>query len=279
VSAFIRPSRPGDEPQLRAIWKTVFGDGDAYIGGWFGRMYAPGDALVCEADGRLVSSAYVAELGGLSAPGAACVPVCVVYALGTLPEYRGRGAGADVTRAALERCLARGAGVICPAEPSLFGYYAARCGYRDYFGVSEFSAVVPSGAPEGRSARVSAGGYAALRERLLAGRAHIAFFERALAYQEFLCGKRGGLFRLELAGAECAAAVELSEDGTAALVKELLAPDALLRPAACLAARAAGASRAEVRTPVRPGVPSRPFAMLAGPAPEADGAWFGFAFD
>lgn len=278
----IRLSVPGDEPELKRVWKAVFGDSDEYIDGYFDSLYSPGSAVVCEIGGRMAGAAHIIELGDLVTPEGDRQPCSVVYALGTLPEFRSRGVGTRLTAAAAEISSRGRVGVICPAEPSLFDFYRKKAGYCEYFNVSEFSSTDPGVSVWGSAARTDAAGYQELRRSLLAERAYIDLSHRAMAYQERLClVSGGGLFALTCGGRPGAAAVEVH--GDRAVIKELLFSGPLSVDPALLVCRALGVSRYSYRAPVQPGGEGAHFAMIRNvpdeDIPDAGLAWFGFAFD
>lgn len=278
MSDVYRFSVPGDEGRLKSLWKAVFDDEQAYIDGFFDALYEPGTAALCERDGRIVSAAYILRLGDLVRDGR-WTPCRVIYAYGTHPDCRRLGIGGKVLGIALEAATKTGPCAICPAEEGLFDYYG-RFGFKPCFAVSEQSCTDVGLALTGSVTRVTVRGYAALREELLHGRAHIDFDLKLLAYQEKLCdASGGGLFYVTTEGDRCCAAVEM-RDGRAKIL-ELIVPSASRYNAAALVARCLKAQRFTYRTPPRVGDEARPFAMLSAP-PEPENAlpaWFGFAFD
>ena len=110
----VRWSRPGDEPALRALWKTVFGDEDKFLDLFFREVYAPGSAAVAETDGVIVASAYVIPFGSRR----------YIYAVGTHPEHRGQGHGRAVTLFAADGK----ASYLSPADPALRDWYISAMG-------------------------------------------------------------------------------------------------------------------------------------------------------
>ena len=119
-------------PEMIRLWKTAFGDDDAFIAPFFRRMGNGLRARVCIVDGHVAAAAYLLD-ASLDADGVR-TPMWYEYALATQPALRGRGLMtallADV------RAAAAAAGVpytaLRPASEKLADYYARR-GYRPYF--------------------------------------------------------------------------------------------------------------------------------------------------
>jgi len=109
-----RPSRPGEEDALRQLWKTVFGDSDAFLDRFFSLVYQPGMASVIEENGQIVSAAYALPLEN----------AVYIYAVATHPSCRGKGYGKQVTLAAANGKPA----YLYPAETSLRDWYAREMG-------------------------------------------------------------------------------------------------------------------------------------------------------
>lgn len=212
MSGVTRFSRPGDEGELRILWQTVFGDGDAVTDAFFSTAYKPGRAAVRLEDGRIVSAAYRLPLGRFSATGEA---VRLIYAVATLPEYRSRGFGAELVREAIGDSLC----VLCPAEESLFSYYAHICGAKTVF----FARTLTGAADGGYIVRpVSPAEYHALRERFLRDIPHVELCEDMLRYQLALSSiSGGGLFAAEKGNEIISCAAVEVYDGKAH-IKELI---------------------------------------------------------
>lgn len=274
----LRTSVPGDEPELKALWKAVFEDEDAVIDSFFELLYKPGTAWVFVCGGHIVSAAYVLKLGDFALEGNVR-PCRVIYALGTHPEYRGRGFGSRVLKAACDSSNALGRTFIVPAGQALFDFYK-KYGFTAYFNVREVTADDPGTNLSGSVTRATVRGYAALREELLRGTPHIDLDIPAIEFQKRLCAMYGGgLYYVVSDKSRCAAAVEC-HDG-AAFIRELIVPSGSRDEAAMLVSRALRVTRYSYRAPVRPGEQAQPFAMVSAPAPEHDTglAWFGPAFD
>jgi len=170
-----RPSRPGDEAALRALWKTVFGDSDLFLDDFFTMVYRPGMAALIEDGGEVVSAAYALPLEN----------ALYLYALATLPACRGRGFGKAVTHAVLSGRPA----YLYPASESLRDWYRREMGARDCLFSPALSPLPEDALP------ISAEEYSTAREALLKGTPHavyplsfLRFFERS---GRFYRGARG----------------------------------------------------------------------------------------
>ena len=227
----IRPSRPNDASALQHLWQIAFGDPPSAIEAFFSHLYQPGDAIVW-AEGETVASAiYLLDAGHLPQPGGKPLRASYAYALATLPDYRGRGLGAAVTKAAIQRSAALGydCNLICPAEAGLFAYYT-RLGYETAFPIAEGTLSCPPHSEPGIICQVMStcfSIYFRLRQDYLPLSA-LAYPEPFLRYMAFRCETSGGgLYRLEVEGRTGCAAVE--RRGGQLFVPEIL-PAALAAP-------------------------------------------------
>ena len=219
----LRPSRTEDTPALKALWQTVFGDPPEVIDRYFHLVYTPGAAAVAERDGRVCGAFHLMEGSILHREGGA-EKCAYLYALAALPEVRGEGLGARLTRYASELASARGAqfSVLRPANARLDRWYRASCGAIPVF--PRYTLAAQGRRPtEGRCVSVTPAEYAALRESLLDGTPHVSFPVSHLALQsEFSALSGGGLVRVEVDGAVGCAVAERSPEGL--LLRELLFP-------------------------------------------------------
>ena len=181
---FTRPSRREDEPALRALWKTVFGDEDAFLDLFFRELYAPGMAAVVPVGDGIAAAAYALPMGKYR----------YIYAVATLPEFRGRGLGRAVTLAAAD---GRGA-YLCPAGEALKRWYA------DTMGAVPAAFRAKETLPEERLP-LAPEEYSRRREELLSGVPHPVYPSAYLA----LFALSGGFFADGNGGIWAAA-----EDGT-----------------------------------------------------------------
>jgi predicted GNAT family acetyltransferase len=147
-----------------------------------------------------------------------------LYAVGVLPEYRGQGYGAAISRFAAGHSRAMGFDicVTVPASPGLFEFYEKKAGFEAASYIETINASLP-GKTDGYSVLpVCPDEYSAKREDLLAGRPHLRYAPRWAEYFTTICGQGGGLFEIKdhSAGQTALAAVEL--DTNRAVLKELL---------------------------------------------------------
>ena len=151
----IRRSRPGDEAELRALWQAVFQDSEEFLDGFFSLLYRPGLAALAQEGEKIVSAAYALPVGN----------TFYLYALATLPAFRGRGLGKAVTLAALD---GRG-GYLYPAEESLRDWYRREMGAAD-------CPLAPSlTLPDGLRTQIGPEEYNMAREMLLQGIPHAVY--------------------------------------------------------------------------------------------------------
>ena len=163
-----------------ALWKIVFGDEDQFIHAFFREIYVPGTAAVAEADGQIVSAAYVIPFGAAR----------YIYAVGTHPRRRGRGLGKAVTLAAADGLPA----YLCPADEGLRSWYARE------MDAKPVSFRRKTELPVGLTP-ISSAEYAARREALLEGIPHAEYSPGILSlfslYGGFYARKDGSIYAVE----------------------------------------------------------------------------------
>lgn len=120
--------------RLKHIWQVCFGDSREYIDFYFQRRFRPEEMLVCLAEGQPVSMLSLL-------PAQLCYqgrrqPIRYVYAVATLPEYRGRGCARLLLEEASRRLQVPLA--LVPASGSLGEYYG-RLGFRNAFAIDEIT--------------------------------------------------------------------------------------------------------------------------------------------
>lgn len=230
VRTALRAGRAGDLPAVRALWKTCFGDGDAYIDLFLKDCAGPEDFLLLTEDGKLC-----AMLCGLPAPvrdaDGALHAAVYVYALCSHPDRKGRCLAQRLLSFALDYYDRRGLEAVhlVPAGPSLFPYFA-RQGFSADLPLRLWMPDAVSDAP-GTVVPLTPAQYGALRETLLAGAPHIVPDRRQIIHQKNLSRLGGAnLYALHMDGLVACAAAEAA-DG-AFLARELLLPRGLSAAAA-----------------------------------------------
>ncbi len=282
----LRIARPEELEQLRALFGLCFPDSPEFAARFFARHPRAEEHLVALEEGELRSTAALLDIA-LTEPDGRQVKAAYLYGVATHPGHRGKGFAGQLLRYAdfylhgKRDCL-----VTVPAGEALHAFYA-RYGFSESFPLWEGEAS-PRAPREGeRSRAVDAGAYAALRERLLAGRYHVCCGDLT-ALQEDLCALSGGaLLELDVGGIPGCAAVECW-DG-ACLCKELLIAPEGLEGALALVAQTVQAPTLRRRRPaVWPldGPERRGFGVLRGCGPSAAKRWqrakapyLGLAFD
>ena len=135
----IRLTRDSDFPQVLHIWQACFGDGEDYVQFFWKHGFPLCRGLLWEEDGQAVSMLFL--LPGALAHNDTALPAEYVYAVATLPDYRGRGfAGALTERAAsIARFEKKAALCLLPGSESLYAYYAKQ-GFTRAFARQDFQA-------------------------------------------------------------------------------------------------------------------------------------------
>ncbi len=108
---------------IKQVWKTCFGDSDAYIDLRFGAKYRHKNTLVYKENDTIVAclhmTPYLCTFYGKE------IPIYYLEGLSTLPEWRGRGYMDKLIKKAHEVAAEREIllTVLIPAGPSLFPFY------------------------------------------------------------------------------------------------------------------------------------------------------------
>jgi predicted acetyltransferase len=128
------------EAQLRHFWKTVFDDSDSFIELFFTKVYEEENVVSIQEDGRLVAILHIIPYT-MSYWGED-ISVAYIYAVGVLPECRGRGLMRQLMQKATETIESRGYAfsTLIPANAGLFEAYR-KMGYVEAFdyGLDEYS--------------------------------------------------------------------------------------------------------------------------------------------
>ena len=277
----IRSSRPGDEAGLKHLWQIAFGDPMETVNHFFSRLYQPGDAMVWTERGEIASAIYLLDAGSTISKHGKSLSTAYAYALATLPSYRGRGIGAQVTRAAIEESFARGfsCNVICPAAESLFPFYT-RLGYTHTIPIVQGEVQRDESQIDNLTYKIMSTPFSAyfpLRHAQIPPTS-TAYPPKFLRYLEESAQSAGGGFvQLDIGGQRGCAAVEWRDSKL--FLREILPSSIALQGVQALMAHfdAPAAIFRTISGPMLPpGCASRPFALLAYPGREnlETGDWY-----
>jgi len=120
----IRFMRADDYPRAFEIWRACFEDDEDYFRFFWENGFPLCRGLVWEEGGQAVSMLFL--LPGALGYKKRLLPAEYVYAVATLPAYRGRGYASELTRYAAILAKGEGSSALClrPADEGLYGYYA-----------------------------------------------------------------------------------------------------------------------------------------------------------
>ena len=154
----MKPKHPALQqiPALRQLWKEAFGDGDAFLDGFFATAFEP-ERCLCIAEGeKVLSAAYWLDA---AVPEGKCA---YIYAVATAKESRGKGYAHCIMEAVRDMLAQRGycAAMLVPGNAGLGDFYAAM-GYRFFGGMDSFSALAKS--PGAALQKIDAETYGRLR--------------------------------------------------------------------------------------------------------------------
>ncbi len=122
--------RPGQVPQLKALWAEAFGDPPEFIDSFFHTAYGPHHCRCIWQGERVLAAAYwldfAWEQGSLA----------YIYAVATAGAARGRGLCRALMEDICDRLTARGyaGAVLVPGDPGLKAMYE-KMGFRGFSGV------------------------------------------------------------------------------------------------------------------------------------------------
>ena len=296
AGACIRHACTGDDLAIKNIWKTVFDDSDEDIDLFFKHFSSRVKTLVADNGSGPVAMGHLVPIGnylpyGNISEGTVRVSCAMIYAVATLPEFRGQGNGASVVRELIDMGHKSGykALVLCPSEDSLFGFYGKRTKLRDWFYINEKVHKKPFASSRINNIHhIEETKYNKLREKLLSAVPHIEYDTHILSYQILLSSQfGGGLFTVDTPSGPAAAVVERQSNG-AVWINELLAPAEYENDVVSLIADRFPALEYVVRSPalsVIAGSGARRYGMLALadhilPDAVTNGVlpWYGLAF-
>jgi len=258
----IRKFEGRDREQLLHLWHTVFGDNYLFVGDFLDNVILPGRGFVADVEGSIAAAAYIID--GITVDGE---PHPYIYAVSTLPEYRGHGCGEAVSRACAELIESEGGKAsLHPAEESLFNWYG-KMGFKSAFGVYEGN--VETSAEPIALTIISPSEYAERRKALLNGHRFADFDPRLLEWWE--TNWSGSFFSFN---GGCMAVLRFND-------LDLIIPELISTKNALGAIAALDTDNAYVRTPALDGFEhfgiKKDFVSVYN-CGEESGYW-GFAFD
>lgn len=278
----IRHIKERDEAALTALWRECFGDSDGFIAAFLAAINTLGGGVAAECGGRIVGAAYAICAQTLVCPGGKNTRVGYIYGVGVLGDYRSRGVGRAVTRAARQLALDLGAELIStlPAEAGLYAWYEDVIGAKMQLGRR---CTHLASAPGAAVAPISGADYLARREIICAALPHLTLTPAAIEFEAaFLREYGGGLFAV----GDGAIAAAYVEDGRA-VVRELLgAPCGAHEECAAAVGAALGTATTELWRECAPGgaPESAPDGQktegyIASDSPLPEGIIWGVSFD
>lgn len=194
-SDVVYADRDRDGVQIAQIWKTCFGDEEEYIRFYLDNRMTEDNMLVVYEDGRAVSMASFLPVHYLCED--EYVPARYVYAIATLPEYRGKGLAKHILQFAHEHYMQPL--ILAPAEESLMRYYET-LGFKRAFPDTRESmtedlralALQADEPAEFEMKPISAKEYVKLRDEKCVREGYVSWDETAVSYVMELCERYGG---------------------------------------------------------------------------------------
>lgn len=113
-----------DVGQMKALWKSAFGDEQPLIDNFFKTLYSHDNALIAKNGDEVCGCVYIID-GFLNSVGGKSYKCGYVYAAVTKSEHRGRGIMRELIAALCDMQRQRGAAalLLVPSEKELFDYY------------------------------------------------------------------------------------------------------------------------------------------------------------
>ncbi len=194
-SEVVYADRERDGEQIRKIWETCFGDEEDYIYFYLDHRMTEDNMLVVYEDGKAVSMASFLPAQYMHQ--GIYQNVRYVYAVATLPEYRGRGLARKILEFA--QSMYEEPLLLAPAEESLISYYEG-IGFQRAFPETRQSIGGGVQALELREDAVelpclepiTASEYVKLRDQKCEGEGYVRWDESAVQYAMELCASCGG---------------------------------------------------------------------------------------
>jgi len=202
----IRLATYHDIPALKHIRKICFGESEAYSAFYFATRFTENNTLTYLEQDSPVASLTLLDAELLTADGHV-FPVAYVYSVATLPNWRGRGIAAALSKYADDYLQARGvaASLLVPASAPLFDYYA-KLGYETKFFVEKYEAACTDKESDTvlQASELEVGDYFRLRKEAYSGGGYyVQWSTDALDFALQDCRLTGGLaYRLHTAARE-----------------------------------------------------------------------------
>lgn len=194
-SDVVYADRDRDGVQIAELWKTCFGDEEDYIEFYLDNRMTEDNMLVVYEDGRAVSMASFLPVRYLCE--GEYVPARYVYAVATLPEYRGKGLAKHILQFAQEHY--KQPLILAPAEESLMRYYETLGFKRAFQDTREHMtedlralALQEDGEREFEMTPISAKEYVQRRDEKCAKEGYVSWDESAVSYVMEQCERYGG---------------------------------------------------------------------------------------
>ncbi len=219
----IRFAEAGDHPRIKTLWAEAFGDPRAAIDLYFASRHKDEHMLVDERGGDIAGMLSLLPLTLCTGDGRT-IPARYIYAVATALPYRRQGISTALLEAAHTYMQSRGeaAGVLVPASPGLFDFYAGR-GYAPafYLNIETLQADnLPPFPPGGKLTACSASDYVSIRNLAFRGsRLFARWTESHVSYCMQTLAQTGGTAVLSWAGGCGCVAWEKADHGV--LVREL----------------------------------------------------------
>ncbi len=255
----IRNIQETELDSFKKIWKQVFGDSDKWLEMYTGSYLDYDKAFAAFEDGKMVSIlSYYEHKGLIDESGNNLGRVPTTYAGATPVRYRGHNYFMQIMSHIMslredEGCLGIG---IMPAEESLFKLYEDRFNYKSYFTSVVVNADSGDLTPweyemdvdrRPSLAVVNGPKYNQIREKLLKGRAHLAFTNEQMKLVKDSAMLTGGnIFEIKGLSEPSLACVERISNKEVRITELLVAP-ADLKDAVALIRREFHGDRYEIR--------------------------------
>jgi GNAT superfamily N-acetyltransferase len=229
MSEVVRLARKGEMERQKEIWKLCFGDSEQYIDYYYNYRYREEETAVLLKKGEIAAMLAMLPVKVVS-PSGQSFDSLMIYALATHPRFQGRGYAAYLLDFVHQQMTIRqkSYSLVVPSGEELFDFYC-RQGYQSGFGMrcnlfcrAEAEKHLPGSRGCCNLTKIMPPEYNQRREKLLAGRLHVAYSDRDITYQQKLCHRLGtDIYGLECPGEQGCLVIERINPEKV-LIKELL---------------------------------------------------------